>query len=156
MPPPLGNQFWKQRSSHGPKPKFSDPEVLWAACVEYFEWVDNNPLKEEKIFCFQGQVTKDTISKMRAMSIGAICLFLDIHHSTWAVYRKNNGLSEVIANVEQIIYDQKFTGASADLLNPNIIARDLGLKDHTKSEHSGQIKIEEVKRTIVDPKHSDS
>jgi hypothetical protein len=30
-----------------------------------------------------------------------------------------------------IIYTQKFTGAAAGFLNPNIIARDLGLKEHT-------------------------
>jgi len=28
-----------------------------------------------------------------------------------------------------VIYRQKFEGASADMLNPNIIARDLGLAD---------------------------
>jgi hypothetical protein len=32
-----------------------------------------------------------------------------------------------------VIYEQKFTGAAADLLNPNIIARDLGLAD--KQDH---------------------
>ena len=30
-----------------------------------------------------------------------------------------------------MIYEQKFTGAAAGLLNPNIIARDLGLADKT-------------------------
>ena len=37
--------------------------------------------------------------------------------------------------MEQIIRTQKFEGAAAELLNPNIIARDLGLAD--RSEHSG-------------------
>ena len=32
----------------------------------------------------------------------------------------------VVSKAEKIIYEQKFTGAAADLLNPNIIARDLG------------------------------
>jgi hypothetical protein len=36
-----------------------------------------------------------------------------------------------------VILDQKFTGAAADLLNPNIIARDLGLTD--KKEVSGDL-----------------
>ena len=39
------------------------------------------------------------------------------------------------SQVEDIIRTQKFEGASAELLNVSIIARDLGLAD--KSEHSG-------------------
>ncbi|MBS9307116.1 DNA packaging protein [Escherichia coli] len=31
-------------------------------------------------------------------------------------------------------YDQKFSGAAADLLNANIIARDLGLKEQSQVE----------------------
>lgn len=34
-----------------------------------------------------------------------------------------------MTRVEQIIRQQKFEGAAAELLNPNIIARDLGLAD---------------------------
>jgi hypothetical protein len=42
--------------------------------------------------------------------------------------------------VEEIIRTQKFEGASADLLNPNIIARDLGLadkQDNTTTHQAG-------------------
>lgn len=41
--------------------------------------------------------------------------------------------------MEEIIRTQKFEGASADLLNPNIIARDLGLAE--KQEHSGKLEL---------------
>ena len=44
MAAPKGNRFWEARSSHGANPKFKDPSDLWGACVEYFEWVDDNPL----------------------------------------------------------------------------------------------------------------
>jgi poly(A) polymerase Pap1 len=40
--------------------------------------------------------------------------------------------STVITDIEKTIYTQKFQGASADLLNANIIARDLGLSDKTE------------------------
>jgi hypothetical protein len=39
--------------------------------------------------------------------------------------------SKVITHIREIIYRQKFEGAAAGFLNPNIIARDLGLKDRT-------------------------
>lgn len=131
-----GNRFWEARSSHGAKPKFDNPADLWDACQQYFEWVADNPLEEAKAFAFQGDVTVKSLPKMRAMTIGAMCLFLDVEEQTWREWRKSRpDLSSVMARAEQIIRQQKFEGASADLLNANIIARDLGLAD--KQEHSG-------------------
>lgn len=131
-----GNQLWRTRSSHGRNPLFSDPEALWNACCEYFQWVEANPLKEAQAFAYQGEVKLQELPKMRAMSLGALCVFLDIARSTWNAYRENPDFSEVTARVEEITRSQKFEGASAGLLNANIIARDLGLTD--KSELSGK------------------
>ena len=132
-----GNKFWLARSSHGRNPIFSNPEQLRNACYEYFEWVENNPLYEEKIFHSQGMITKDTITKMRAMTIGGLRIFLGICEQTWVNYKNNPDFLGVVKEVEEIIYNQKFTGAAADLLNPNIIARELGLADKQQNEHTG-------------------
>jgi hypothetical protein len=132
-----GNKFWLARSSHGRNPIFSDPEQLRNACYEYFEWVEENPLLEEKIFHSQGMITKDTVTKMRAMTVSGLCLFLDICENTWANYKKQPDFLSITLEVEKVIYNQKFTGASADLLNANIIARELGLADKQQNEHTG-------------------
>ena len=125
-----GNRFWEARSSAGPKPKFDGPEPLWAACLEYFAWVEANPLHEAKAFSYEGKVTIANLPKMRAMTIGGLCLFLDVTLKQWIEWRESRpDLSEVITRVEAAIFEQKFTGAAADLLNANIIARDLGLAD---------------------------
>ena len=137
MAAPRGNKFWEARSSHGRDPIFKAPDDLWEACLEYFEWVHENPLKEEKVFQFQGSIVRSDISKMRAMTIGGLCIFLDIDDITWKNYREKEDFFRVTKRVEKIIRDQKFSGAAADLLNPNIIARDLGLKDASKQELSG-------------------
>jgi hypothetical protein len=135
MGAPLGNQFWKGRSSHGRKPIFATPDDLWEACTEYFEWVEANPLIEEKVFNGKDGIVRADVAKMRAMTLGGLCIFLDIQRSTWAEYCKNEDFSAVTSRVDAIIRDQKFAGAAADLLNANIIARDLGLAD--KSELTG-------------------
>jgi hypothetical protein len=135
MAAPIGNKFWLARSSHGATPVFASPDDLWAACVEYFEWVEDNPLYEMKPFAYQGVVVQEAVAKMRAMTMMGLCNFLDIGTSTWADYRSRKDFSEVVARVERIMRQQKFEGASADLLNPNIIARDLGLAD--KQQVSG-------------------
>ncbi|EMJ7210428.1 DNA-packaging protein [Proteus mirabilis] len=134
MAAPKGNRFWEARSSHGRKPIFESPDDLWNACCEYFEWVEENPLYETKAFAFQGVVTKETLPKMRAMTLSGLCLFLDIHEDTWRLYRAREDFIEVTTRAEKVIYDQKFSGAAADLLNANIIARDLGLKDRQEVE----------------------
>ena len=86
-------------------------------------------------------ITKDTITKMRAMTIGGLRIFLGICEQTWVNYRNNQDFLGVVKEVEEIIYNQKFTGAAADLLNSNIIARELGLADKQQNE----IKITDVK-----------
>jgi len=134
MAAPKGNRFWEARSSHGRNPKFQSADALWEACCEYFKWVEDNPLYEIKAFAFQGVVTQESIPKMRAMTITGLCLFLDIADSTWQTFRVREDLSAVTTRAEKIIYDQKFSGAAADLLNANIIARDLGLKEQSQVE----------------------
>lgn len=131
-----GNRFWEARSSAGPNPKFDGPEALWAACVEYFQWVEDNPLYADQLVTFQGTAKHEPVAKMRAMTIGGLCLFIDVTDQTWRDWKAGRpDLLGVISRAEAIIYQQKFTGAAADLLNPNIIARDLGLAD--KKELSG-------------------
>lgn len=134
MAAPKGNRFWEARSSHGRNPKFESPEALWAACCEYFEWADDNPLWEGKVFSYQGEIIKANVPKMRAMTISGLCTFLDITRQTWGTFRSMEGFSDVTSRAEDIIYDQKFSGAAADLLNANIIARDLGLKEQSQVE----------------------
>lgn len=147
MAAPKGNRFWEARSSHGRNPIFSSPDDLWAACCEYFEWVEANPLWESKAFAYQGTITIAELPKMRAMTITGLCIFLDIDDKTWANYKAREDFFGVISVVEKTIFAQKFEGAATDLLNANIIARDLGLSDKQDVKHSGEITT--ITRRIV-------
>lgn len=136
MAAPRGNRFWEARTKHGRDKLFASSDALWEACCEYFEWVEENPLWENKVAQFQGGVVDMPVAKMRAMTIAGLCLFLDINRGTWNEWRKVDDFSEVITRAEEVIYSQKFAGAAADLLNANIIARDLGLKESSSHEHT--------------------
>ncbi len=154
MAAPAGNSFWMQRSSHGRKPKFESADILWEACVEYFQWVEANPLLEAQAFAYQGTVTLKELPKMRAMTLAGLCIFLDVDMKTWAAYRIREDFIPITTRVDEIIRTQKFEGAAAGLLNPSIIARDLGLSE--KNEHSGPSggpveMIHKIERTIVRP-----
>jgi hypothetical protein len=74
---------------------------------------------------------------MRAFTWDGLELYLDIYslrdYKTKPEYKD---FSQVITRIEKIIFNQKFTGAASGFLNPNIIARDLGLTDKVESKNT--------------------
>lgn len=135
MAAPKNNQYW--RLAHDwKKPKVYQPDEILEKAQEYAEWCEENPLYELKVF---GTGVKMKVPKMRAMTIQGFCLFANMSSSTWYEYEKLEAYSQIISRVKDLFYSQKVEGAAADLLNPNIIARELGLTDSQKHEHSGSI-----------------
>ena len=143
----FGNSFWKVKCSevqeakkNGRPPKFDTPEQLWNACVEYFDWVTKHPFAEQNAAAFQGDITKYHLTKPRPMTIGCLCLFLDMTYETWMGYRANkgDGFLRVCQAAEQTIREQKFMGAAAGFFNHAIIARDLGLVDKKDLTSDGE------------------
>lgn len=125
-----GNQWWRLRTKHGRKVLFDDPNLLLEECYKYFEATDNRKWYKKD---FKGNSAIEVdIPHDVPYTISGLCLFLGITQKTWAEWRKERvDLSEVITHVDQIIYTQKFEGATNGLFNANIIARDLGLMDKT-------------------------
>ncbi len=122
-------RFWNAYSSFGQQPVFTGPEDLWVAAQEYFDWVEDHPLCLEKGFSYQGKVMIKGFSKMRAMSIGGLCLFLRISREDFEAFGINEHFAGVKQLIESVIFEQKFAGAAAELLSPALIVRDLGLSD---------------------------
>ena len=143
MAAPKGNQFWKLRSKHGRDKLFASPELLWKAACEYFDWCEKNPLYETKAFAFQGVITTEQIPLMRAMTLSQLCFYLNCNEAYFRTFRAQlpegeKDFNTVIGDIEKAIYNQKFQGASANLLNANIIARDLGLIDKSDITTNGK------------------
>jgi hypothetical protein len=126
---PIGNEFYKLVKMPTGRPRKYTPGQLWKQAQEYFAWVSKNPLKEMKAFS-NGKTR--LLPKMRAMTETAFCLFAGIDENTWQRYKSKEEYKEywaVSGYISRIIYTQKFEGSAADMLNANIIARDLGLTD---------------------------
>lgn len=138
MSAPSGNKFWLQRSSHGRKPIFASPDDLWSAACEYFEWVEENPLIETKLFSYEGEIVEGEIPKMRAMTIQALCFFIGISRQGWSEYKAKQDFSYIVEEIEAVIFSQKFEGASGGFLNASIISRELGLADKQDITTNGQ------------------
>lgn len=114
----------------GGRPRaFGSPIEMWERAVEYFEWCEKSTINESKVFNNQGEIVNALIPHMRAMTQHGLCSFLNIGVSTWHDYKNKAEFSEVTEAIEQVMYEQKFTGAAAGMLKENIIARDLGIID---------------------------
>lgn|GEM_PF-1204519 len=122
-------RFWNARSSLGQIPDIKSPDVLWRAAQEYFEWVEDHPLFEEKAFSYQGKISVEKIARMRAMSVGGLCLFLGLSQEAFEQLGCKAAFCAVVQQIKNVIAEQKFAGAAAELLNPTLITRDLGLTD---------------------------
>ena len=132
------NKIWEARISPGISPKFKTADDLKAGCVEYFQWSTENPLISKEKVTYQGQGGTFDVPKMRAMTIVGLCNFLGITTTTWYGWKGElkdqprmlrSDLLGIIEWAEGVIYQSKFEGAAADLLNANIISRDLGMAD---------------------------
>lgn len=141
MAAPKGNKFWELRSKHGRDKVFETPNAMWEAACEYFTWCEENPLMETD-YIGNGAI-KIERPKMRSFTLQGLCLFLDVntvyfnHFETEQKTKTGEeaeGFCKIITRIRETIFNQKFTGAAAGFLHPNIIARDLGLSD--KQEHT--------------------
>lgn len=145
MAAPKKNTYWLLAKNFV-KPKSYQPDEMWLIAVDYFEWNGKNPLKEKKVF---GSGYSAIVDKMRAMSVSAFCTYAGINRDTFNEYEKQEHYSDVCKRIKQIIYQQKFEGAAADLLNPSIIAWEIGLAD--KTEVHGNLEINWKEEKIYAP-----
>lgn len=129
-----GNNFWTTRSKHGRDKIFKTADQLWEAACEYFDHVDQNPFLIEKKTTNSKEETTQEEYRKKPYTLMGLCLYCGANSEYWREFRRtaSKDFSSVIKQIEEIIYTQKFAGASAGLFNANIIARDLGLSD--KSE----------------------
>jgi len=131
-----GDAFWQLSAGSLRNPrKFHGADDLLNALCGYFDWMKSNPLQEAKLVSFQGDSELQDTPKMRAPTLQSLCLYLGIARDTWGCWRRGQWCPEVTLVVnwaEDMMYALKFEAAAGGLLNPNIIARDLGLAERTE------------------------
>jgi len=128
------NKYWKKAdpSKIGRPARFENPLEYWTAVCKYIEWVEENPMKEEKLFHYQGQISRDEINLMRPYTWEGFYAYLGTPHLDY--YKEKKDFLGIIKHVDNVFRNQKFSGAAVGLFNSNIIARDLGLKEKTENE----------------------
>lgn len=143
MAAPIGNEYYLLRSKDGRNKSFN-PESLLEKANEYFNWCLENPLMEAtiqkiKVNGVGEEIKMVNLPKMRPFTLQGFCNFAEIVIQTFHNYENPNtdkeiteeqkDFLEVTTRIRGIIENQQFEGAAAGFLNPNIIARKLGLVD---------------------------
>ena len=133
--------YWAWRAKTGAPKKIPTPEILWDLACKYFQIRDESPwIKKDfirggdnagKLVDLETAVPYTWAGLEDYLRENGILARLDD-------YKANKGgnyaeFSDVCTHIRQIMYDQKFTGASVGAFNANIIARDLGLTDKTEN-----------------------
>ena len=154
MGAPKGNQFWKIRSKHGRDKLFKTPQLLLEAATEYFQWCDDNPFEEEDFIKGGPDAgSKVRLNRIRPYTQQGFALYCGastawIHNFRAALKSKDDKESKeflyILTRIEEVIYNQKYSGAASGFFNHNIIARDLGLVD--KKEYDAT--IDDRRKTI--------
>ena len=137
-----GNNYHELARNYFSSPascKFKTADELLERVLGYFQWADDNPLMETRVASDEGTPTTIDVPKMRALSKEGMLLYVGVDRHTWARWRNNPNvrdyLKPVIEFAEKLLYQRKFDGAAAGLLNATIISRDLNLAE--KHELSG-------------------
>lgn len=133
----VGNRFWEY--SNPCKPMSYQPEALWHKAVEYLNWCQDNPIYA--IEYYGKDAVECEVPKMRAPSIRGFCVFANITSATWYNYAKIPTYLDICSHISDALFEIKFSGAAAGVLNPNIIARDLGLVDKKEVTNNDAVTV---------------
>lgn len=151
----IGNKFWELRSKHGRDKIFATPKIMKDACYEYFEYQSKQTWDRVD---FKGKDVEEVkIPTASPFTLAGLCIFLDVNtvyfnHFEKALRGKTDKESidfyQVITHVREIIYNQKFEGATVGVYNANIIKADLGIVDRSELEIKAPLTEEEREKRI--------
>lgn len=127
--------------------RFPDGKSIVEACIEYLEWNTQNPLYSEFIASYQGSTTKTKVAKFRAPTVRAFRLRNGIDSDVWSRWTQLDPIRRgACLWVNDLIFTMKFEAAAAELINPMIASRALGLGDkhELSGPNGGPIQTEEM------------
>ena len=126
---PKGNKYWKYIDNIGRNKIYEDKDLdtFRDKVIDYFK------VTSERFWEEQHWVGKDGIEVTKNHPVPflkqGIYLHVGINKDTWNNYKKREGFSDIITHAEELIFMQKFEGASTGFFNHNLIAKELGLVD---------------------------
>ncbi len=115
---------------------FHDEAQLYQAFLDYTAYVDANPYLLPKQAQFKGRPVDLNDKQMRPYSVTGFLKHAGIWARRWSEWKKGDkarpDLAEAIEQIEAEIYDQKLSGAIANIFSGMVTTRDLKLAERTE------------------------
>lgn len=138
----IGNNSWWDRMKHGRDKIFATPDILLKEIDDYFKHASNNPMfQKEEWKTVNGKLKKVSIGLANVYTMEGLSIHLGVSPQYLAVFAiklldtdpLKSDFLKVIEYAKSTIYHQKFTGASSNTFNANLIAYDLGIRNEQAS-----------------------
>lgn len=143
--------------------KIESPEKLLEYFRQYKDYEENNRLHKIEYVGREGMRVETPLHYPLSMEAFKSWLFVNGIISDLSDYVKNkdgrySDFTPIITHIKEFIFAHNFKGASVQLLNPNLIARQLGIKEQTDVTSDNE-KIhsltKEITVNVVLPKEED-
>ncbi|QHJ76986.1 MAG: hypothetical protein [Caudoviricetes sp.] len=148
-----GEQLWKLANYKSRFQHFPEGSAqLIEAAAEYFQWCVDHPLYETQLIAYQGVGVLKEVPKVRAFTYSGLFLYLGITSKSywqWQHGEARPDLYDACKWIDEAMREQKFTAASAGLLNAGLIARDLGLAEKTEVTGANGGPVETITTTMT-------
>lgn len=129
---PMSEQHWK--IIHNNRNITSNtPNELWENAVRYFQWCDDNPIKN-KVTILAGKEAGNKVSteKLRPYTIKALCIHCNIDEDyikdIRATKKTDSEYYIVVSKILYIIYTQNLENAMVENFNPGFTAKVLNME----------------------------
>jgi hypothetical protein len=133
----MSNQFWKNRTKHGKDKLYMDRAVLKEACMEYFQWCDDNPVPNAELLKsgdWAGTLAEAPLRRPYLLS--GLLIHLGVSDQWWLNLRKDTTKDAdylgVVIWADRVIETQQLEGALVGHFNPRIIAAKQGINEKTE------------------------
>jgi len=117
-------------------PTFVSAVELWNTFKEYVKYVEENPIMKPELAKYKEHTEVVYLPLIRPLTKESFAEFCELSDYRYIkeYEKKGSDFQRIITRIENSIYANKFEGSSSGIFNPNIIARDLGLADNTKTD----------------------
>ncbi len=126
-----GNSMWLQRSKHGREKIFSSPQAMASTFGEYVDHLQAHPIITRKQVVVAQELVWAEEERYVPLTWAGFATFCGTHKNYFQNFRSrcSADFKEVIGQIDDFMFTQKFSGAASGIFNANIISRDLGLID---------------------------
>lgn len=103
------------------------PDEVFHLAIKYFQFCEDNPIQVAESASFQGYISEHPVHKTRVFTQKGLCSFLCMSEANYKLLRHKEGYEDVIAYIDNVIYEQKYQLAVNNVINAGMIGKEIGI-----------------------------